>query len=201
MTKTPPRVKADPAGESNSLVLQIEELHNALSDERQEAQLLRETHRLVVAELERQIAVDLALREELSAAQKQLADLRLFEAVQEALERQLEEQRNSQVLREEILGAFLLRDTARQETAATATTARLAEAEQALAQKSEELSILQRKLQVLEHEQHATRQKSQEQVEEIARLQEEISKIYDSNSWRLTEPMRSVRTKLRGSDS
>ena len=213
MTKTPPPVQASPAS-SNSLVQQIEELQQLLEAERQEATMLRDTQRLVVSELERQVATDLALRAELRAAQGQLTDLRLVEAVQEASERQLNELRIRQALREQVLGATLLQDVERvqdlaqlraslgqAEQLAQAAQAQRAEADWTLEQKKAEIAALQKRLETLEQEQQVAQQDARQHQEENARLKAELTKIYGSNSWRLTEPMRSVRSKLRGPES
>lgn len=133
-------------------------------------------------------------------AKEQLVELQMLKVSQDALERRCRNLEKERGLGQSVLGALLLDDAARlREAEARATEARNAFAtvtDEKVREQSEHAQILKDTQEQQAQQTAALEERIKEKEERVSYLSAELDKIYGSNSWRLTSPMRNARAKL-----
>lgn len=182
-----------------------------LTQTRQDLRALMEERDLLTASLEDMLAEAAHLEQQAEILQSRIGDTQLLRALNGSLERQIETGLAERHLREAVLGQVILdaetqlRDANAwqaghlQETVAQ-YEARLAEQAQVLhdvqARLAEQETALQSARTQLSDQEKAANQERAEQARQIEEMSAELTKIYGSKSWRVTEPMRKARSQL-----
>ena len=149
------------------------------------------------------------LDQERSALQTQLTDLHLLRATNAALERRLVQAGTRQTARDAVVGEVVLDATmahrlalAELEQKSAALEAGQEEAKRLGRETARKTKAQAKRLAAAEADLARTQQEMSAALEEkdghIAELSGELDRIYSSKSWKLTEPMRSARSRMSG---
>lgn len=182
-----------------------------LTQTRQELRALMEERDLLTASLKDTLAEAAHLEQQAEILQSRIGDTQLLRALNGSLERQVETGLSERHLREAVLGRVILDAEAQlrdatawqaghlQETVAQYEARLTAQAQvlhEVQARLAEQETALQSARTRLSDQEKAANQERAEQARQIEDMSAELTKIYGSKSWRVTEPMRKARSQL-----
>lgn len=182
-----------------------------LTQTRQELRALMEERDLLTASLKDTLAEAAHLEQQAEILQSRIGDTQLLRALNGSLERQVETGLSERHLREAVLGRVILDAEAQlrdatawqaghlQETVAKYEARLIAQAQvlhEVQARLAEQETALQSARTQLSDQEKAANQERAEQARQIEDMSAELTKIYGSKSWRVTEPMRKARSQL-----